>query len=163
MVQGTANEVAGGEYKTTSERYGPPDERHFYNGQAEQSNSKRLYVGGLPKIDGQAAIDAEMYSIFEGFEVTAVSKQISPHPSKASEAGNHFYLFVDLASIEEAGRAMDALDGKEMEWGGRLRVNRAKGENKKVVREPRVTLDDFSKLRVAEKENVNVNGDGAEV
>jgi hypothetical protein len=96
-----------------------------------------------------------MHALFEGFEVKSVSKMISPHPSKTSEPGNHYYLFVDLASTEEAGRAMEALDGKEMEWGGRLRVNRAKGENKKVVREPRVTLDDFSKLRIAEKENVN--------
>lgn len=114
-----------------------------------------MYVGGLPKIDGQAAIDAEMQAMFEGFEVKSISKMISPHPSKASEPGNHYYLFVDLATAEEAGRAMEALDGKEMEWGGRLRVNRAKGENKKVVRESRVTLDDFSKLRIAEKGNTN--------
>ena len=145
--------LIAGEYKPTFDRYARTDAREHWTGQVEQG--KRLYVGGLPRIDGQATVDAEMQAVFEGFDIKAVSKIISPHPSKASEQGNHFYLFVDVASHEEAERAIAALDGKEMEWGGRLRVNRAKGDNKKVVREQKVTLDDFSKMRNHDKENTN--------
>lgn len=69
---------------------------------------------------------------------------------------------MDLATTEEAERATEELEGREMKWGGRLRVNRAKGESnmKKVVREPRVTLNDFTRLRISQKENVNANGIG---
>jgi hypothetical protein len=147
------DDTTAGEYKPTFDRYARTDAREHWTGQAEQG--KRLYVGGLPRIDGQATVDAKMQAVFEGFEIKAVSKIISPHASKTGEPGNHFYLFVDVASPEEAERAITALDGKEMEWGGRLRVNKARGDNKKVVREQRVTLDDFSKLRVADKENTN--------
>ena len=151
MHRANPDKPVAGEYKPTFDRYTRTDAREHWIGQAEQG--KRLYVGGLPRIDGQATVDAEMQAVFEGFNIKSVSKIISPHPSKVSEPGNHFYLFVDLASSEEAEKAIEALDGKEMEWGGKLRVNRARGENKKVVKEQRVTLDDFSKLRLNDKEN----------
>lgn len=62
----------------------------------------------------------------------AVSKLISPHPSKRFDPGDHYYLFVDFASIEEAAAAQTALDGQEGPWGGKLRLGRARGESTKV-------------------------------
>jgi hypothetical protein len=53
-----------------------------------------------------------MQALSEGFTLNAVSKIISPHPSKATEPGNHFYLFVDLPSNEEEDKAIEALDGR---------------------------------------------------
>ena len=57
-----------------------------------------------------------------------VSKLFAPHPAKRFEAGDHYYLFVDFSSVEEAQAAMDALNGKEGPWGGNVRVQRARGE-----------------------------------
>ncbi|KKY25520.1 putative ribonucleoprotein [Phaeomoniella chlamydospora] len=106
---------------------------HF---QAPLDQGKRIYVGGLPRIEPQAVVDAEMQKIFEGFDLQAVSKIISPHPSKADEPGNHYYLFVDLASSEAVTDAIEKFNGMESPWGGELRVNRAKdNRDRKVVRE----------------------------
>lgn len=58
-----------------------------------------------------------------------VSKQFTPHPAKRFEPGDHYYLFVDLSSVEEAQTAMDALNGQDGPWGGSLRVQRARGES----------------------------------
>ena len=38
---------------------------------------RRLFVGDLPRIEPQAAIDAEMQQLFSGFELAAVSKAIT--------------------------------------------------------------------------------------
>lgn len=62
----------------------------------------------------------------EGFELTAVSKMISPHPSKVTEAGNHYFCFVDLASADEVERAIEALNGREVEGWGTIRVSKAR-------------------------------------
>ena len=77
-----------------------------------------------------------MQQLFEGFELTAVSKIISPHPSKAEEPGNHHYLFVDMASTDDASAAIEKLASKESPWGGQLKIGRAKdNRDRKVVRE----------------------------
>lgn len=62
-----------------------------------------------------------------GFFSENVSKVFTPHPAKRFEPGDHYYLFVDLSSIEEAQRAMDTLNGQQGPWGGPLRVQRARG------------------------------------
>lgn len=54
-----------------------------------------------------------------------VSKLFAPHPAKRFDPGDHYYLFVDLASEEEAQQAMDSLNGQQGPWGGQLRVRRA--------------------------------------
>jgi hypothetical protein len=59
----------------------------------------------------------------------AITKLISPHPSKRFEPGNHYYLFVDFATVEEASAAQIALDGQEGPWGGKVRLGRARGES----------------------------------
>lgn len=74
-----------------------------------------------------------MQALFAGFKITAVSKIISPHPSKPP--GNHFYLFVDFTSSEEANGAIEALNDKPAPWGGKVIVNSAEGGGKKVIRE----------------------------
>ena len=57
-----------------------------------------------------------------------ISKQFTPHPAKRFEPGDHYYLFVDFSSADEAQAAMDAMNGKEGPWGASLRVQRARGE-----------------------------------
>lgn len=122
------------EYKPTFDRWTRTDASAHWDGAPKPGH--RLYVGGLPRIDSQPAVDAEMQALFAGFELTAVSKIISPHPSKAAQPGHHFYLFVDLASGEEAERAVEALDGARGRWGGRVVVSGTHGGGgKKVIRE----------------------------
>jgi hypothetical protein len=70
-----------------------------------------------------------LFLIFYNSE--AVSKLISPHPSKRLEPGDHYYLFVDFPSAEEAQAAMNALDGQNGPWGGKLKVGRARGDSSK--------------------------------
>ncbi|OKL61857.1 hypothetical protein UA08_03045 [Talaromyces atroroseus] len=96
---------------------------------SSNENSRRLYVGGLPKIVDQEAIDSDIQAFFKGYNVEAITKLISPHPSKRFEPGNHYYLFVDFASVEEAAAAQVALDGQEGPWGGKVRLGRARGES----------------------------------
>ena len=64
-----------------------------------------------------------------------MSKLIPPHSSKASEPGNHCYCFVDLARAEDVDVVIDRLSGKEGSWGGVVRVDRARGADRKVMRE----------------------------
>jgi RNA recognition motif-containing protein len=123
-------------YKPTFDRWSRNDAPSHFNSPSEQG--LRVYVGNLPRIEPQSAADAQMQEFFgsEGFELTAVSKLISPHPSKASEPGNHYYCFVDLASAEEADRAIDALNGREVEGWGAIRVSKARdNRDRKVNRE----------------------------
>jgi len=91
---------------------------------AEQST--RLYVGGLPQIENQDSFGDDVKAVFKEFKVETVSKVIAPHESKLGTPGNHYYCFVDLASVDEAQAAAAALDGVESPWGGNLKINAAK-------------------------------------
>jgi RNA recognition motif-containing protein len=107
---------------------------------APVTEGKRLYVGGLPRIDGQEIVNEEMKGIFKDFQVEAISKIISPHESKKELPGNHYYCFVDFASVEDAKNAAAKFDNSESPWGGELKVRQAKessasGRTPKVVRE----------------------------
>lgn len=91
-------------------------------------------------MEPQSAVDAAMQGLFDplGIEITAVSKIISPHESKKDLAGDHYFLFVDLARAEDAEIAIEALDGKTTAWSGEtgLRVNKAREQsNRRVPRE----------------------------
>ena len=55
-------------------------------------------------------------SIFEGFEVTAISKITRPYHQNKSLPKNNCSAYVDLASGEEAARATRERDGKM--WDG---------------------------------------------
>lgn len=86
-------------------------------------------------MEPQSAAQAEIRLLFDGFSVKAISKMISPHPDKVKEAGSHYYCFVDLADSHEADIAVMELDGKDTNWGSKLRVSHAKKQGSKVVRE----------------------------
>ena len=120
---------------SVSSSYKPTYDRFTRTDNLEQG--LRLYVGNLPRIEPQAAADAQMQELFgsEGFEITAVSKMISPHPSKASEPGNHYYCFVDMANQYDMERAIEALNGREVEGWGAIRVNRARDNRDRKPRQ----------------------------
>jgi hypothetical protein len=106
---------------------------HWTNPTAE---NRRLYVGGLPRIYRQADVNEEIRKLFKGRDVQAISKIISPHPSKRSKPGSHYYCFVDLPTAEEANDAVTALDGKLTGYGGNYQISLARGNStRKVVRE----------------------------
>ncbi|KAA8646906.1 hypothetical protein EYZ11_007545 [Aspergillus tanneri] len=92
-------------------------------------SSCRLYVGGLPRLTDQEAINSNITNFFRDFNIENISKLFTPHPAKRFEPGDHYYLFVDFSSVEEAQSAMDALNGQEGPWGGSIRVQRARGES----------------------------------
>ncbi|KAL4892404.1 hypothetical protein BDV59DRAFT_179844 [Aspergillus ambiguus] len=96
---------------------------------ANSDPSRRLYVGGLPKVIEQETLHQKISDFFKGYNIENISKQFSPHPAKRFEPGDHYYLFVDFNSVEDAQAAMDALNGKEGPWGAGLRVQRARGES----------------------------------
>lgn len=118
-----------GSPSTTNDRWQRNDAPSPYAKGNSNENSRRLYVGGLPKIVDQEAIDSEIQTFFKGYNVEAITKLISPHPSKRFEPGNHYYLFVDFVTVEEASAAQIALDGQEGPWGGKVRLGRARGES----------------------------------
>lgn len=91
-------------------------------------SSRRLYVGGLPKLTDPEIITTNITNFFKGYKVENVSKLFTPHPAKRFEPGDHYYLFVEFSSTEEAQNAMDTLNGQEGPWGANLRVQRARGE-----------------------------------
>lgn len=97
---------------------------------------RRLYVGGLLRIDGQNLVNREMRELFHGFEIQAVSKIIWPHPSKRAEPGTHFYCFVDLSTAKEAEEAARTLNESKTPHGGSyiVRVS-AQQRPWKVIRE----------------------------
>ncbi|CAL5874042.1 uncharacterized protein PFLUO_LOCUS8328 [Penicillium psychrofluorescens] len=92
-------------------------------------SSQRVYVGGLPRLGELETLQSQIRSFFDGYTVENVSKLFAPHPAKRFEPGEHYYLFVDLSSVDEAQRAMEELNGAEGPWGGPLRVQRARGGN----------------------------------
>ncbi|KAE8408951.1 major facilitator superfamily domain-containing protein [Aspergillus pseudonomiae] len=91
-------------------------------------SSRRLYVGGLPRLTDQEDISSNITNFFKDYKLENVSKLFTPHPAKRFEPGDHYYLFVDFGSVEEAQSAMNALNGQEGPWGNPIRVQRARGE-----------------------------------
>ncbi|EQL30828.1 hypothetical protein, variant 2 [Blastomyces dermatitidis ATCC 26199] len=107
---------------------------HWYDYSAQ---GRRLFVGGLPRMPDQPTADYEIRKLFYGFNIEAISKVISPHPSKRSQPGSHYYLFVDLASSDEADRAIEALSGVSAVWGSRVHINKARGNSHKPAERDR--------------------------
>ncbi|KAL7931524.1 hypothetical protein V8C35DRAFT_309735 [Trichoderma chlorosporum] len=92
---------------------------------ADESQGKRLYVGGLAKNLDQEQNNQEVMDIFTGFNPSYIGKRITPHESARSPAGTYYYCFVDFETKEEAEAAMQALDGAQYD-GGVLKVSLAK-------------------------------------
>ncbi|KAM0254672.1 hypothetical protein ACHAQJ_006522 [Trichoderma viride] len=91
----------------------------------DESQGKRLYVGGLAKMQDQEQNNQEVIDIFTGFNPSVIGKRITPHESARSPAGTYYYCFVDFETKEEAEAAMQALDGAAYD-GGVLKVSLAK-------------------------------------
>ncbi|KAJ5693421.1 hypothetical protein N7462_002844 [Penicillium macrosclerotiorum] len=102
----------------------------------QSDSSLRVYVGGLPRLTDASEAQSNMQTFFSGYQVVNVSKVFAPHPAKRFEPGEHYYLFVDLDSVEEAQRAMDTLNGQPGPWGSPLRVQRARGTTSKSEATP---------------------------
>ena len=116
---------------------------------APVETGRRLYVGGLPRIDGQEVINEQMKALFDGYAVEAVSKLISPHESTATLPGDHHYCFVDFATTEDAQTAANAVNGAIMTaTGSKLKVNMARerpARDRKVVREQNLNMPEKEK------------------
>ncbi|KAF3391305.1 hypothetical protein F1880_007521 [Penicillium rolfsii] len=108
-------------------------------------SSQRVYVGGLPRLTEPESVQSNMRTFFQGYNVENVSKVFTPHPAKRFEPGDHYYLFVDFSSVEEAQRAMDTLNGQQGPWGGPLRIQRARGTTNNNKAEGSLTPSDGEK------------------
>ncbi|KAK3905772.1 hypothetical protein C8A05DRAFT_41346 [Staphylotrichum tortipilum] len=96
--------------------------RHLENRSNRNPDKAQLYIGGLGMMINQEHHDTEMQEILEGFEYVAIGKRITPRAETRSMPGNYHYCFVDFSSMEEAERALNALNGRAVE-GGNLRVS----------------------------------------
>lgn len=96
----------------------------------------RLWVGGLPRVDGQEIVNAMMRELFGDYEIQAVSKMVSPHGPTVGLPEDHYYCFVDLREAGEAREAAERLHGVASPWAsGNVRVRLARDGDRKVVRE----------------------------
>ena len=105
---------------------------------APLNTGRRLFVGGLPRTPNQDSLNAEMRTLFQGWNLEAVSKILSPNETWRSKPGSHYYCFVDLATAKEAQDAIRALNGKATPYGGNYSVTLAKlpsSKPTKVMRE----------------------------
>lgn len=102
---------------------------------APVNEGRRLYVGGLPRLPSQAALNLKMRELFKDYNIQAVSKLVSPHPSTNSEPGDHYYCFIDLATVGDAEQAELAFSGRATPWGGKYKVARSYGPPGKLMRE----------------------------
>ena len=127
-------EAMSDSYTPTFERWQRQDaEAHWIDPIDE---GRRVWVGGLPRIEGHPASDQSMQEVFAGFTIQAVHKIIPPGPNTRRLSGNSSYTFVDLESVKEAERAIRELNGKRSPWGGLFRVQKARvNEDRKVLRE----------------------------
>nr|OQO19261.1 hypothetical protein B0A51_14976 [Rachicladosporium sp. CCFEE 5018] len=91
------------------------------------AEARRLFVGGMSRIPHPDVVDADIRDLFEGWQVLAVSKLISPriHWTQAAPGSRH-YCFVDFVSPQEAQRAMAKCDGKPTAQGGRYKIELAR-------------------------------------
>ncbi|KAF3940333.1 hypothetical protein ABW19_dt0201572 [Dactylella cylindrospora] len=113
-----------GPYEPTFDRWSRTDaESHFEDPVLE---GKRLWVGNLPRLEPQSAVDAAMQLLFSGFKISAVSEILSPQTDGKSKSQNAYYLFVDLAEAEDVQLAINELNRKPAPWGGVVRVQRAR-------------------------------------
>ncbi|KAH8902088.1 hypothetical protein BR93DRAFT_948208 [Coniochaeta sp. PMI_546] len=96
-----------------------------YDDMAAGGQGRRLFVGGLGKMENQEQHQEEVRAYFTGYQVEAVGKRIAPREETSQLPGNYHYCFVDLASADEAQRAIKELDGSPIP-AGTLKVSQAK-------------------------------------
>ncbi|POS75810.1 RNA recognition domain-containing protein [Diaporthe helianthi] len=105
---------------------GPYKALEHFQGVKENGASARVYLGGLGKMSNQVEHDEEVRGLLGGFNVIAISKRVTPHPSTRTKPGNHHYCFVDFETEADAEAVIRALGGRSVP-GGRLRVSMAHG------------------------------------
>lgn len=95
---------------------------------APPEEKRRLFVGGLPRIPSQDVVNAEMRELFEGWNIQAVSKIITPVNPQRSQ----YYCFVDLPTSQDALEAAAALNGRSTPYRGtyEIQLARQKGPTK---------------------------------
>ncbi|KAL9527457.1 ribonucleoprotein [Sphaerulina musiva] len=113
----------GNENSYPNNRWKREDAQPQWNAPAE--DPKRVYVGSLHASD-QETINAEMKSLFEGYEINEISKLITPHESKQTESGNHHYCFATFDRQEEAQRGVEAMNGQPTPNGGIYKISFAR-------------------------------------
>lgn len=97
---------------------------HTSGASGKLGERRRLFVGGLPEFADQEATEAGVKELFEGFEVSKVSKLFLPRETSEEREGHHCYCFVELADESEIDKAILELDWKE-KWDGKVRVKPA--------------------------------------
>ncbi|KAK0630241.1 hypothetical protein B0T17DRAFT_490185 [Bombardia bombarda] len=100
--------------------------KHLGEMKESDPDGRRVYVGGLGKMIDQSTNEEEIRELFAGYDIIAIGKRITPHPSTRDKPGNHHYCFLDFGSREEAERAVSALNGQVTPMGS-LRVYIARG------------------------------------
>ena len=76
-----------------------------------------IYVGNLP----YSTTDADLQALFQDFGSVESAKVIIDRESQRSKG----FGFVEMANSDEANKAIEALNGNEME-GRQIRVNEAR-------------------------------------
>jgi RNA recognition motif-containing protein len=97
---------------------------HTTGASGKLGERRRLFVSGLPEFADQDATEASIKELFEGFEVSKVSRLFLPRESSEEREGSHCYCFVELADEQQTDRAILELDWKE-KWDRKVRVKPA--------------------------------------
>ncbi|CAG8973956.1 hypothetical protein HYALB_00007485 [Hymenoscyphus albidus] len=103
---------------------------------------RRVFVGGLPRFPDQVTTSLKMKELFEGYNIGAISKLISPHESIKTDPGNSYHCYVDLGSAEEVDKAVAELDGIE-KWNWNLRVARSNRVSSELRERQRVYINNL--------------------
>ena len=103
---------------------------------ALNEEARRLWISGILHHD-QRQVNLDMRSLFQGWNILAVSKPIFPRPELVPEGCQpHYYCFVDFSSAIEAAEAAAALDKHSTPDGGVYKISVAGNHiDRKVMRE----------------------------
>ncbi len=95
-----------------------------FGASGKSAEKRRLFVGGLPEFGDQDSAEAGVKELFEGYEISKVSKLFLPREIGEEREGHHCYCFVELANEDHTEKAIMELDWKE-KWDGKVRVKPA--------------------------------------
>ena len=103
---------------------------------ARLGERRRLFIAGLPEFPDQETTESRIRELFDGFELTSITKLFLPKDESKRAEGNHCYCFVEVSNDEDADRAQKSLDWKEI-WDSVIRVKpAASGGGDKGGKEP---------------------------
>ncbi|KAL9576392.1 MAG: hypothetical protein Q9212_007135 [Teloschistes hypoglaucus] len=119
------------------DRWTRTDAAEHWKGYADEDHqSRRVFVGGLPRMPDHLTVNEDVRHIFRDYKVEAVSKVIIPRSPTSGDpyAQMPRYLFVDFASADEARRAVKEFNGR-MAWGVKIRVQPANNSSSRKIYE----------------------------